>query len=164
MDHGRLGGAIHIKNIWKAKWKWKKVCSRAVGGELDLRDIQGGGWGPQPSTSTSWRIEEVDHQGIRLIIYSPGEGKNPLGFEWWKMWQISWSWLVTVLIMWEIWPWWDFCKTFGKHITVWSVGLDNLENACFILGKEGSNLLASEPLVLNWLGGEYDDGNAPIFY
>ena len=44
-------------------------------------------------------------------------------------------------------------QTFGQHMTVWSVGLDNLENACFILGKEGSNLLASEPLVLNWLGG-----------
>ena len=40
-------------------------------------------------------------------------------------------------------------QTFGQHMTVWSVGLDNLENACFILGKEGSNLLASEPLVLN---------------
>ena len=71
-----------------------------------------------------------------------------------KMWQISWSLLLKVLIMGKIWLWWDFCKTFGQHITVWSVGLlDNLENACFILGKEGSNLLASEPLVLNWLGG-----------
>ena len=163
MDHGRLGGAIHIKNIWKAKWKWKKVCSRAVGGELDLRDIQGGGWGPQPSTSTSWRIEEIE-EDIRLIIYSPGEGKNPLGFEWWKMWQISWSWLVKVLIMWKIWPWWDFCKTFGKHITVCQWGWTIWKmHVLFWERRTATCWPLSRWSWTDW-GGEYDDGNAPIFY
>ena len=164
MDHGRPKWAIHIENIWKVKVKVKESLLT-----IGLRGT-GSAWHPRRRVRAptlhlnilkNW--EDWPPRYPVDYIFSRWE-EEPTWLLTVKMWQISWSWLVKVLIMWKIWPWWDFCKTFGKHITVCQWGWTIWKMHVLFWEKKDCNLLASEPLVLNWLGGEYDDGNAPIFY
>ena len=164
MDHGRPRWAIHIENIWKVKVKVKEslltIGLRGTGSAwhprrrvraptLHLNILKNwGGWPPR---------YPVDY------IFSRW-GEEPTWLLTVKMWQISWSWLVKVLIMWKIWPWWDFCKTFGKHITVCQWGWTIWKmHVLFWERRTATCWPLSRWSWTDW-GGEYDDGNAPIFY